>query len=155
MSGGEYMFDLEAEMMSVLRESEDHELLETISTAKELFNECVETKKIIPTEESYITISKIFIGAIFIFLVLFLLFIQSKIYPLATFCFAISLFLIIIAIVFFVVMNVETNCWLDFLDNETIEKINQLIEKHNMKIVDTDEKMFLKKKHKKDYCFIT
>ena len=46
-------------------------------------------------------------------------------------------------------MNVETNCWLDFLDNETIEKINQLIEKHNMKIVDTDEKMFLKKKHKK------
>ena len=31
---------------------------------------------------------------------------------------------------------------------ETIEKINQLIEKHNMKIVDTDEKMFLKKKHK-------
>ena len=149
MSGGEYMFDLEAEMMSVLRESEDHELLETISTAKELFNECVETKKIIPTEESYITISKIFIGAIFIFLVLFLLFIQSKIYPLAAFCFAISLFLIIIAIVFFVVMNVETNCWLDFLDNEPIEKINQLIEKHNMKIVDTDEKMFLKKKHKK------
>ena len=127
MSGGEYMFDLEAEMMSVLRESEDHELLETISTAKELFNECVETKKIIPTEESYITISKIFIGAIFIFLVLFLLFIQSKIYPLAAFCFAISLFLII----------------------HYTEKINQLIEKHNMKIVDTDEKMFLKKKHKK------
>ena len=46
-------------------------------------------------------------------------------------------------------MNVETNCWLDFLDNETIEKINQLIEKHNMKIVDTDEKCFLKRNIKR------
>ncbi len=143
------MFDLEAEMMTILRDTNDEKILEKIKTTKELFHECMEIKNILPCDDLYITVSKILIGSLVILLAMFIFCIQLEIYPFAALSFVLSIFLFIIAIVFFAVMNIHTDCWLDFLDKETIQTINNILEKHNMKIIETDQTVFFKKKHQK------
>ena len=141
------MFEYESEILTALRDSEDDSLLERVKSCRDLFD-AYQNVKVMCNEQ----ICRIFVIVSGILLLLGIFSIQMRISPIGLGFLTFGGIGMLCSIVLFFVYKVDVDNWLDFLMIDDVERLNKIIVKENIEIVDKEEIVYLKRKKRVVKC---
>lgn len=132
------MFDYEAEMITAIRESNDNKLLEIIDNTKSLFSHYYDIRTLL-SDGIYDFVIKLFVGISSLLLTLFFFFLHQQIHIIGALFLGLSILGYIFTFILYCIIQINADCWLDFLKEDIIQDINDILESYNLKIINRDE----------------